>query len=70
MHSSQPPTQRPARLSPTEARILHEREKGASYKEISERFAMPVGTLRTHLHRIFVKTGAHNTAGAVWNLSH
>ena len=73
MHSSQPPTQRPApvrRLTPTETKILHQREIGRSYKEISDLFDMPINTLRTHLHRSFVKLGAHNTAGALWNLTH
>ena len=54
-------------LSPTESKILHQREIGLSYKEISARFDMPINTLRTHLHRSFVKLGAHNTTGALWN---
>ncbi|MCC6821574.1 MAG: hypothetical protein IT579_12645 [Verrucomicrobia subdivision 3 bacterium] len=53
-----------------EARILHRREVGESYKAICSDCNMSLNTLKTHMHRIFVKTVAQSSACAIWNRAH
>jgi DNA-binding CsgD family transcriptional regulator len=51
-------------LSPTEAKILADRGRGMSCKEIAAQYKMSAHTVREHLRRIFNKTGATSSAAA------
>lgn len=49
-------------LTRAEAALVHEMLKGGSMQAIADRLNIRITTARTHLHRIFVKTGATGQA--------
>jgi DNA-binding NarL/FixJ family response regulator len=53
-----------ARLSPTERGIMEAAARGHSRKEIALEFLITMNTLKTHITRILVKTGAYSLVQA------
>lgn len=52
-------------LTPTEARLTGRLLRGRSLAEAAEEMEITVGTARTHLKRVFAKTGTHRQAELV-----
>ena len=57
--------QKQFRLTRTEAALVHELLQGGSIQAVAERLGIRIATARTHLHRIFVKTGATGQADLI-----
>ncbi len=55
-------------LTPRETEILSWLAKGLSYKEVAEKANCAMGTLRTHIPRIYKKLHVHSRAEAVHQL--
>lgn len=53
-------------LTPTELKILQLSDRGLSYKEIAAELEISVNTVKTHAHRILVKTAASCLANAAY----
>ena len=60
-----PPGQLPDELTPREAEVLTLIAAGLSNQEIAERLVVSAATVKTHVNRIFFKTGARDRAQAV-----
>jgi DNA-binding NarL/FixJ family response regulator len=58
-------TQLPDELTPREAEVLKLIAAGLSNREIAERLVLSGATVKTHVNRIFYKTGARDRAQAV-----
>lgn len=54
-----------AHLSPREQEILDLLAQGRLYKEIAETLSIGLGTVRTHIRRIYEKLHARNRSEAV-----
>jgi len=52
-------------LTRTEAALVHEMLQGGSIQAVAERMSITLATARTHLHRIFGKTGAKRQADLI-----
>jgi DNA-binding NarL/FixJ family response regulator len=64
----QPPPSRPApesELAPREREVLEWLAQGWTYKEISERMSVSIGTVRTYIKRIYAKLHVHNRVEAM-----
>lgn len=55
-------------LSPREAEILGLLEQGLPQKEVADRLEISFHTVRSHLHRIFVKTKTLSTLAAIYQM--
>ncbi|MEW6306763.1 MAG: helix-turn-helix transcriptional regulator [Verrucomicrobiota bacterium] len=53
-------------LSPRESEVLTYRERGLSYKEVSERLNISVRTVKFHVQRILRKTKARSSGEAIF----
>jgi len=54
------------RLSPTEKKILEVVRRGGSYKVAASNLKISINTLKSHVKRILIKTGAGNMAEAAY----
>ncbi|TAN32078.1 LuxR family transcriptional regulator [bacterium] len=54
-----------ARFTPREAEILLLLSQGLADKQIASILSISLSTLRTHIHRLFTKTGCFSRAGLV-----
>ena len=61
----QPPSRLPDELTPREAEVLALIADGLSNAEIGERLFLGRATVKTHINRIFAKTGVRDRAQAV-----
>ncbi len=61
----QPASDPGARLSPTERRVLELLARGCLYKEVAATLGMAIGTVRTHIWRIYGKLHVHNRTEAI-----
>jgi DNA-binding NarL/FixJ family response regulator len=59
------PSQLPDDLTPREAEVLALIADGLSNTEIAQRLVISNATVKTHVNRIFMKTGARDRAQAV-----
>lgn len=53
------------RLSPREKEILELLSRGAAYKEIGDRIALSIHTVRMHIRGIYAKLQVHSRGEAV-----
>jgi DNA-binding NarL/FixJ family response regulator len=60
-----PPPTLPDRLTPREAEVLALIGEGLSNQEIGERLVLGQATVKTHVNRVFAKTGVRDRAQAV-----
>ena len=60
-----PPTRLPDELTPREAEVLKLIARGLSNSEICAELVVSTATVKTHVNRIFMKTGARDRAQAV-----
>jgi DNA-binding NarL/FixJ family response regulator len=60
-----PPSEFPDELTPREVEVLKLIAAGLSNQEIAERLVLSNATVKTHINRIFYKTGARDRAQAV-----
>jgi DNA-binding NarL/FixJ family response regulator len=56
-------------LTERELDILHQLDKGLSYREIAELQFITENTVRTHIRHIYKKLGVHNRTSAL-NILH
>ncbi|MBR1213662.1 hypothetical protein [Bradyrhizobium sp. JYMT SZCCT0180] len=49
-------------LTPAEVGLIHELIRGSSLQTAADRLGIKIATARTHLHRIFAKTGTTRQA--------
>jgi DNA-binding NarL/FixJ family response regulator len=59
------PRELPGQLTPREVEVLELIAAGLSNREIAERLVLSGATVKTHVNRIFFKTGARDRAQAV-----
>ena len=52
-------------LTPRETKILHELRDGKTYAAIAQKFFRSPETIRTHVHRIYVKLEVKNRIQAI-----
>jgi DNA-binding NarL/FixJ family response regulator len=64
-HGEEPPLQLPDDLTPREAEVLRLIAAGLSNAEIAEALVVSTATVKTHVNRVFYKTGARDRAQAV-----
>jgi len=57
------------RLSPREREIMRLRARGGTRKEIANLIGISPHTVRSHLERVFLKTGARSSLEAVHRLA-
>lgn len=57
-------------LSPRQGQVLSGKELGLSNKEIADGIGISVSSVKTHLKKIFEKTGARSGAAAVYVWRH
>jgi DNA-binding NarL/FixJ family response regulator len=62
---ARPPTEVPDELTPREFEVLKLIAAGLSNREIADRLVLSNATVKTHVNRIFYKTGARDRAQAV-----
>jgi DNA-binding NarL/FixJ family response regulator len=62
---ARPPTEVPDELTPRELEVLKLIAAGLSNREIADRLVLSNATVKTHVNRIFYKTGARDRAQAV-----
>jgi DNA-binding NarL/FixJ family response regulator len=61
----QPPSEPGSDLSPTERKVLELLARGCLYKEVAATLGMAIGTVRTHIWRIYGKLHVHNRTEAI-----
>jgi DNA-binding NarL/FixJ family response regulator len=66
-HSTAGPYGKP--LTPAERKVAEQLIKGHDNKSIAQQLWISIGTVKTHVHRIFAKTGANNRIKAATVLS-